>query len=237
MKKLLLVIALPSFAPACFAQLTHEQKVADFKALAGLYDKNYGPYDWKKQVFGFDLLKSPSDLAFYDVCVRYVASLHDSHDEFILPSEYEAFLPLTADIYDGKVLVDFVDTTALDPTVYTFTVGDELVSVDGVSIGTWIHILQPYSVNASGNAFSRNRIAVATILDRLQAWYPFASRIESGDAATLVIRNQTTGNTASFSVPWRTIFIPLFQEGLFPILGTILFLPTPGSPLLCPSDP
>jgi hypothetical protein len=226
MKKVLLVAVFVSFAPSCFAQLTREQKLTDFKALVALYDKNYGPFDWKKQVFAFDLLNlqpwldqvedSRDDLTFYDVCIRYVASLHDSHDEFILPSEYEAFLPLTADIYDGKVLIDFVDTTVLDPKVFTFAVGDELVSLDGVSVGTWVKILQPYSVNASGNAFSRDRIAVATILDRFQAIYPLASRIQPGDSATVVIRNQTTGNTAPFSIPWQTIFIPLFQEGPVP---------------------
>ena len=221
MKKVFLVAAFLCFAPSCFAQLTQEQKLTDFKALAALYDKNYGPFDWKKQVFGFDLLNlqswldqvegSRDDLAFYDVCVRYIASLHDSHDEFILPSEYEAFLPFTADIYDGEVLVDALGAPGLP-----FNVGDELVSVDGVSVATWIHVLQPYSVNASGNAFSRDRIAVATILDRFQAIYPFAAKIQPGDSATVVIRSQTTGNIASFSIPWQTVFIPLFQEGPVP---------------------
>jgi len=226
MKKVFLVVVLFCCAPACFAQLTQQQKIADFKALAGLYDKNYGPYDWKKQVFGFDLLNirpwldqvedSPNDLAFYDICVRYVASLHDSHDEFILPSEYEAFLPITADLYDGKVLIDFVDTTVLDPTVFTFTVGDELVSVDDVRVNTWIHVLGPYSVNGSGNALSRERLAIATILDRFQGWYTFASNIQPGASAEVVIRNQSTGKTATFSIPWQTIFLPLLEEGPVP---------------------
>jgi Peptidase family S41/PDZ domain len=223
LKKLLLIVVFLSFAPGCFAQLTHEQKVADFKALAGLYDKNYAPYEWKKQVFGFDLLnlepwlaqvrESRDDLAFYDICVRYVASLHDSHDEFILPSQYEAYLPFTADIYDGKYLID---GTFFDPATYNFTFGDELVSVDGVSVTTWINILQPYSVNGSANAFSRNRLALATILDRYQGWYTYASNIQPGDSANVVIRSQTTGKTASFSIPWNTIFIPLLQEGPVP---------------------
>jgi hypothetical protein len=161
MKKLLLVVVFLITAPSCFAQLTQEQKVTDFKALAGLYDKNYGPYEWKKQVFGFDLLRiqpwldevrdSRSDLAFYDICVRYVASLHDSHDEFILPSIYEAFLPITADIYDGKVLIDFVDTFSLDPATFPINVGDELISVNGIGMDTWINVLGAYSVNGNGN--------------------------------------------------------------------------------------
>lgn len=221
MKKVFLVLAFLCVAPSCFAQLTQEQKLTDFKALVALYDKNYGPFDWKKQVFGFDLLNlqpwldqvedSRNDLAFYDICVRYVASLHDSHDEFILPSEYEAFLPFTADIYDGKVLVDSLGAPNLP-----FSVGDEVVSVDGISVGTWIQILQPYSVNASGNAFSRDRIAVATMLDRFQAIYTFAAKIQPGATATVVIRSQTTGNTASFTIPWQTVFIPVFEEGPVP---------------------
>jgi hypothetical protein len=225
-KKLFLIVALLSIAPSCFAQLTQDQKVTDFKALAGLYDKNYGPYEWKKEVFGFDLLQiqpwldqvraTSNDLAFYDVCVRYVASLHDSHDEFILPSFYEAFLPLTADIYDNKVLVDFVDNTVLDPATYPFTIGDELVSVNGISMSTWISVLGPYSVNGNANPLSRDRIAVATTLDRYQGWYTYASKIHPGDSATLVIRNQTSGKSASYSVPWSTIFLPVLDEGPVP---------------------
>ena len=223
MKKLFLVVLFLCFAPACFAQLTTEQKVADFKALAGLYDKNYAPYDWKKQVFGFDLLNiqpwleqvlaTRNDLDFYDVCVRYVASLHDSHDEFILPSDYEAFLPFTADIYDGKFLVDGI---FFAPGAFNFTFGDELVSVDGISVNTWINILSPYTVNGSANTVSKQRLAVAIILDRYQGWYTYASKVQPGDVASVVIRSQTTGKTSTFSIPWGTVLIPLLQEGPVP---------------------
>src|SRR5206468_5119770 len=121
---------------------------------------------WLEQVYA-----SKDDLAFYDICVRYVASLHDFHDEFHLPSFYEAYLPLTADIYDGKVLIDFVDRTALDPATYQISIGDEIVSVDGVAADTWISSLGLYSVNGQGNPVSRNRLAVATMLDRFQEFY------------------------------------------------------------------
>lgn len=204
MKKVVLVVALLCSAPGCFAQLTQQQKLTDFKALVALYDKNYGPFDWKKQVFGFDLLNLQP----------WLDQVEDSHDEFILPSEYEAFLPFTADIYDGKVLVDSLGAPNLP-----FTVGDEVVSVDGISVGTWIQILQPYSVNASGNTFSRDRIAVATMLDRFQAIYTFAAKIQPGDTATVVIRSQTTGNTASFTIPWQTVFIPVLKRDPFRIKG------------------
>jgi hypothetical protein len=226
MKKLLIVALMVCLAPTCFAQLTHEQKIADFKALAGLYDKNYGPFEWKEKAFDFNLLNidpwldqvrdATDDLSFYDICVRYVASLHDFHDEFTLPSIYEAFLPITADIFDGKVLIDGIDRTVLDPATFPFQIGDELVSVDGTSVGDWIHKLGPYAVNGQGNPVSRHRLAVATILDRFQGFYTFASKVHTGDNATIVVRSQSNNKVASFTIPWSTLGIALNHEGPVP---------------------
>lgn len=203
MKKLAIPAIFLSFVSSCFAQLTPDQKLSDFMALAGLYDKNYGPYEWKLKAFGFDLLNlqpwlarvnaSTDDLSFYDVCVRYVASLNDFHDEFTLPSSYEAFLPFTVDIYDGKVLIDGIDPTQ----PLTFNIGDELISVDGTSVKDWIAALAPYAVNGAGNPTSRDRLAAATILDRYQGWYTFANKVKDGDTATVQVKGQDGSITTS----------------------------------------
>ena len=227
MKRLLTFVLLAlvfGCASTSFAQLTHQQKVADFKALVALYNKNYGPYEWKLKAFNYDLLNiepwldqvnsSTDDLSFYDICVRYVASLHDSHDEVILPSYYEAYLPITADIYDGKVLIDFIDRTVLDPQTYPFSVGDELLAVDGKSVGQWVSALAPYSVNGEANPESRDRLAVGAILDRYQGWYTYANKVNPGDTATIVVKSG--GKVASYALPWFTIGIPLDQEGPVP---------------------
>ena len=207
-----------------FGQLTQSQKIADFTALAALYDKNYGPYEWKRDVIGFDLLNltpwltqvnaSKDDLSFYDVCVRYVASLQDSHDEFILNDDFEAYLPFTVDIYDGKVLVDFIDRTLLPARTYPFQVGDQLVSVDGTTVSDWITKLQPYTVNGSANQVSRNRLAASMIIDRYQGWYTYATQI--GTTASVVIQSQTTGNTGTYSMPWQLLGTPLSGDGPIP---------------------
>jgi hypothetical protein len=42
-------------ATLCYAQLTIDQKVSDFQALAALYAKRYGPYEWKRDALGVDL--------------------------------------------------------------------------------------------------------------------------------------------------------------------------------------
>ncbi len=44
-------------AGGSFAQLTAEQKIADFQHLAGLFAKQYAPYDWKRDALGTDLLR------------------------------------------------------------------------------------------------------------------------------------------------------------------------------------
>ena len=218
------------FALTSNAQLTHQQKLNDFRSLVGLYNKQYAPYEWKVQAFDFDLLQlqpwleqvnaSHDDLEFYDICVRYVASLQDSHDEFILPSAYEVYLPITADIYDGRVLIDFIDRTALDPQTYPFQIGDELLSVDGKAVGDWIVDLRPYAANGQANPVSRDRLAVATILDRYQGFYPYAGKVRPGDDATIVVRSQN-GKTATYTITWQAVgpYTPLDQQGPVPNPG------------------
>ena len=115
---LLLSVTLPSYG-----QLTQEQKVSDFMQLSGLYAKHYAPYEWKRDVIGFDIFDAKpwlekvkatkNDLEFYDVCTRYVASLQDSHNGFSTPSNYEAWAHLGVDLYDGKLLIDSIDRTYL----------------------------------------------------------------------------------------------------------------------------
>ena len=67
------------------AQLTVDQKIQDFRHLAGLYATSYAGYEWKRDVIGFDLMsigswldrvrKTQSDVEFLEVCKEYVASL------------------------------------------------------------------------------------------------------------------------------------------------------------------
>src|SRR5579871_946119 len=122
------------------AQMTPAQKVADFTQLATTYAVNYGPIDWKRTALKFDLLKigdwlnkaanTQDDLDFYELCVSYVASLDDAHDAFLLPSDFEASMGFSVDIFDGRVLIDTIDRTQLSARRFPFQIGDELISVD-----------------------------------------------------------------------------------------------------------
>src|SRR5260370_34301141 len=176
--------------------------------LAGLYAKNYPPSEWKRDVIHFDLYDikpwldqinlSKTDLEFYDICVNYVVSLQDSHDEFTLPSDFLAYLHLDIDIYDGKTLIDGIDRFYLPSRNYPFQTGDEIVSVDGKATQDLIKAYTPFAANGSGNPSSRKRLAADAIIFREQFFFPRAHEI--GDSATIVVMRQN-GNTETYTIP------------------------------------
>lgn len=224
-----IVIPLLCVAPFGFAQMTPAQKTADFMQLAGLYAVNYAPYQLRRDVFHFNLYdvqpwldevaKSTDDVTFMDICARYVASLQDSHDEFVLPTFYEAWLHLDTDVFEGKVLIGDIDRSYLSHRKYPFEVGDEVVSVDGVSAADLIKKFTPYAVNGSGNPVSQARLAAGAIADRYESWNPLAAQIKPGDKATIVI-NRQSGAQETYEIPWETFGTPLTAVGLVPSPGT-----------------
>jgi hypothetical protein len=209
MRFLRIFVPLLSLAPVALAQLTPAQKTADFMQLVGLYAKNYAPYELRRDLFGFDLYnvqpwltqinQSTDDVTFYDIITRYVASLQDSHDEVILPSDYDAWLHMDTDIYDGNVLIGDIDRTYLPKTKYPFVVGDQIVSVDGVAAADLIQSFIPYAVNGSANKTSQMRLAAGVIMERYQGWNPKAPQI--GATATVVVKRQN-GNVETYTIPW-----------------------------------
>jgi hypothetical protein len=188
MKNLVLITILVA-GSAASQNLTREQKELDFRYMAALYNAWYAPLDWKKELLHFDALDiqpwlqrvaaTASDLEFYDVCVDYVASLQDTHAGFILPSDFVATLGFSTDIFDGVVLIDSINRTALPVRDFPFAVGDEVVSVDGVNAAELISRFVKYS--PQGNPRSARRLAAARISVRPQSRMPFAPQV--GDSA------------------------------------------------------
>ncbi len=213
MNKLLLTsIALVVSLPA--QNLTPGQKEADFRYLASLFSTYYAPVDWKKQLFGFDLFdvkpwldrvaKTQTDLDFYEVCVDYVASLRDTHDSFLLTSDFAARLGFTVDIFDGALLIDSLNRGTLPAKDYPFAIGDELISIDGVDAQRVLDGLTKYA--SAGNPRSGRRQAAVFLTTRIQARMPHAAEI--GESATVVIRRQN-GNSETYTVPWNKTGTPI----------------------------
>src|SRR6476469_2160737 len=175
---LLFVLILTASASAQDA-LTDQQKIADLNQVAATLDKYYGPYEWKRDVVVFDLLRltpwlqrirHTHDLDFQEALIAYVASLNDAHSTITFPSNFEAFLGFGADVYDGKVVIDFIDRTSVPAAQYPFAVGDEIVAFDDRPVWDVIASLQKYSIAA--NSRSTNRIATDLLTYRPQNFVP-----------------------------------------------------------------
>ena len=234
----LAVLFLGLAASAVHAQetLTQQQRISDLTQLASQYAKNYGPYEWKRDVQGFDLLRltpwlqrirHSDDLDFQEALIEYVASLNDAHDTIAFPTTFSASLPMSVDIYDGKVLIDAINRTLLPIAQFPFGIGDELVSIDGTPAQQQIQAFRKYAISA--NQRSTDRIAAARLVSRSQQIMPHLPDL--GPAAQVVVRLAATGVAGSYTIPWIKNGIPILSQGPVPspVRGNgRLSLPTDG---------
>jgi hypothetical protein len=216
-----LVLALSASSPHAQDALSSKQRIADLEQLTSFYGKNYAPYEWKRDVFGFDLLRltpwlqriqHSDDLDFQEALIDYVSSLNDAHDSIAFPTTLFASLGFSVDIYDGKVLIDSINRLVLPIAQFPFVVGDELVSVDGTPVQTLIESFRKYAIAA--NQRSTDRIAAIRLVSRSQQIMPHTSDL--GDAATVAVRFASTGTTNPFVVPWLKSGIPITSQGPVP---------------------
>ena len=200
------------------AQMSREQRLFDFQSLAAQFAKRYAPYEWKMQTLGFDLLSIgpwldrvagvPDDLAYYETCIDYVSSLQDGHLAYLLPSDFSASLGFGVDLYDGKPLIESISRTRLPSRTYPFEIGDELVSIDGVTAADLINAFTKYQ--QAGNPLSSRRSAAQLLTIRVQDLMPHAPEI--GDTASVVILRQN-GATETYDIPWTKTGVPLLSAG------------------------
>ncbi len=203
------------------AQLTVNQRAADLGQLMALYDKNYAPYEWKRDVIGFDLLnpmpwasqaRRAGDLDFQELLISYIASLNDAHSFVEFHSAFHAELPFSVDIYDGRILIDSLYRPALPIAQYPFTIGDELLSVDGQPAWDLIGTFRKY--NTAANESSTDRLAASLLTFRAQFFMPHAHEI--GDSATVEILLAATGQKGTFTIPWSKSGTPITFAGPVP---------------------
>ena len=213
-----------AFSGLASAQMTVDQKVSDFTQLAATYAKNYAPYEWKVLSQNFDLYKvktwvdrvkaSKDDLEFMDICVEYVASLNDAHDSVSFQSDFAADLGFAVDLYDGIYLVDYINRSQLRASAYPFTIGDELVSIDGVATAKWVQDNSKYGIAA--NTRSTSRFTADLITYRPQAYIPGAVNLP--DRSAVVVKRQS-GAVETYNIPWAKSGTPLFAVG--PVRGAV----------------
>jgi hypothetical protein len=214
------LVLLSLIAGIGYAQLTMDQKVSDFQALAGLYAKRYGPYEWKRDALQFDLMNiapwltkvqaTKNDLDFYEVMSQYVSSLNDAHDVYTLPANFVANLNFTVDIFDGRLLVDSINRLRLPVDEFGFQIAYELVSIDGQDAQTLLDGLLRYEIAA--NPRSTRRLAAQLLTIRPQVLMPHAADVP--EISTVTFR-RPDGNLESYRIPWAKTGLPLVTVGIY----------------------
>lgn len=206
------------FAGATYAQLSTEQRVADFRNLTDLYSRRYAAIEWKQSALNFNLLdlspwvsrvaEAKDDLEFYDLMVEYVSDLWDAHDQYYLPSDFEAHLGFSVDVYDGKLLIDGIDRNLLNADSYPFQVGDRIVSIDHQPAEDLVKQFTKYV--AGGNPRTVERLAAGFLTNRYQTAYPRAHEI--GDRALVFVERQN-GAIEYYTISWHKSGTPLTVLG------------------------
>lgn len=176
----LLLCSLPAAA-----ELTADQKVADFLQLAGVFSKRYAFLEWKKAALNYDGLDisswlekvrtSKDDLAFFNLCAQYVAGFQDSHIAFVTESTFTATLPISSDIYSGKIVIDNIDRTVLTEKSYPFQIGDEVASINAAPVANLFNALTP--IMGNGDPDTTQRFAADALFYHDQSVVPDASNI------------------------------------------------------------
>lgn len=222
--------------------LTESQRSADLNQLTAFYAKNYAPYEWKRDLFGVDLLRlnewfqaihKANDLDFQEVLIDYVTSLNDAHVGVWFPSNFQAVLPLRFDIYDGRILIDSIDRAALPLAQFPFGIGDELMAFDGVPVRDAIAALRKYA--NVGVPHITDRFAADSLSFRSQAFLPHAPDL--GDTAALRIRLNSSGVENTWLVPWFKSGTAMTSQGPVPSPGRQPYRLTSATPAAAITEP
>lgn len=195
--------------------LTEAQKLADFHQLTGLIDAQYGPKLYKKEKLGIDLStlaaqfeekvkKTQTNAEFYYLMVHFVAAFKDGHFGITVPSDRAAFLGLTTDYINGKVLIDEVDLKSIPD--FKFQRGDEIVSFNKLPIESELATIRPYMSN--GNDETITRLAAISLTMRKGTKLPLPQ-----GTAELSIRRGTSDIIDTVVLPWKQIGTAIDEDG------------------------
>jgi hypothetical protein len=220
MKSISLTLFLLAGTISARAQLTTQQKLADFQTMADQYVKRYVGLQWKKMLYGVDAFNikpfldraaaTTNDLDFYEVCIDYVSQFHDNgHVFYEVPSDFLADTGLRFDTYDGgKPLIYSINRSYLPSSTYPFQIGDELVSIDGQTAADLMKALAKYGVRP--NPRTEQAYAAQYLAYRPQWILPHA--VDVPDSSQFVIRRQN-GDLETYTIAWHKSGVPLLANG------------------------
>ncbi|MFN7453827.1 MAG: PDZ domain-containing protein, partial [Pseudobdellovibrionaceae bacterium] len=148
MRSLISLFAVLSMAQSAVAQVSPELKAKlsdELKYIASIYQNHYAPKQWKETHLGWDLsaelkkaqakVQSAQSVKEYrGALADLLNSTQDYHVGYSFQSTERATLPFQVKTVEGKALLVFIDRTKLSETAFPFQLGDEFLSMNGVSV-------------------------------------------------------------------------------------------------------
>ncbi len=219
--KLIVVIGMIGASFAHAQLLTLDQKLSDFQQLNQTVESGYGPYQYKNEALGYNLLQlkakyeerireTRGNRDFYYLLKQYIAEFHDGHFRAELPTTHTKSLPITTEWVNGQILIDTVDRTVLPVEKFPFERGDEIVTVNGRPVMDEVNELKSYF--GSGFHLSETRRGARLIFRRPGYALPVPT------AATIVVEIRKGETVKTIELEWIEKGQPL-DEILLPQLG------------------
>lgn len=174
MKILLLIIFCLSANVLQARMLSGEQKIEDFRSLVAQIRAGYGPLDYKRETQGIDLdelvneyeakiLSGSGNADFYYTLAEFIGRFRDGHFNPVIPTTHKSELPFTADLVQGKVLIDWVDRDKLSQADFPFEKGDEIIEFSGRAIADEIDLLSYFIQSGKDTTIRRKAVWALTL--------------------------------------------------------------------------
>jgi len=207
MKLFIIIFALLFALPSMARQLSTAAKLSDFEQFIGSVEAGYGPffykihngiYDYDKKVTKYrQRVKESTDNAdFYYTMLELIASFKDGHFNGYIDSDYKKSVPLATDLIQGKVLITKIDRNKLDESKFPFSLGDEIVRVDGKPVADEVDFIAKYI--GSGFEQTVRRKATWTLVSRRASRMP----VDTKKDLVLSIRKGTSELIEDISLDW-----------------------------------
>lgn len=222
MKKLLLSLILPIF---CYGNTpTQKEMIHDLEVAKHLFQTKYGPLQWKKEHFGWNLeqqfLKARNQVltgkaknikSFQKIFKDFLLSSHDYHVNVFTHSTAMSWFPISIKGVDGHyyLLKEASDKPPqfllfkpcpfeLDKykeAIFSLNPGDEVLAIDGIPIR---ELIEELIVSRFGGNRAPSSYAMAELM-------LFKKAAETAETFTLTLLHQDTIIPVNYILPWIRI--------------------------------
>lgn len=189
--------------------MSREERVEDAQTIINLFEQQYAPMDWKRELWGLDFnansqkllndaANAQNDKEFYYAVIDFLASFKDGHIGYQIMSSYKAYLPFGAKCFSDGILISEINRDLLPDEKTPFKVGDKLIAIDGKSSEDILDEIIGFLTN--GYEPTDRAWLCQFLTSRPQQYFP---DIPTGDA-NITILPQGSNEPISVDLKWIT---------------------------------